>query len=39
MTPSDIYQMKAEELLDINHFLSEDDLFDDEVAIKGFYVF
>ena len=39
MTPKDIRQMSGEELLDMDYFLNEDDFFDDEVGVEGFYIF
>ncbi len=31
--------MSEEELLDMDSFLNEDDLFADEAGVKGFYIF
>ena len=28
-----------DDLLDMNYFLNEDDLFDDEAGVEGFYIF
>lgn len=39
MTPKDIRQMSEEQLLDMDYFLNEDDLFDDEAGVEGFYIF
>lgn len=40
MTSKDIRLMSDEELLDMDYFLNEDDLFDDdEAGIEGFYIF
>ena len=39
MTPKDILQMSEDELLDMDYFLNEDDLFDDEAGVEGFYIF
>jgi hypothetical protein len=39
MTSKDIRRMSEEELLDMDYFLNEDDLFDDEAGIEGFYIF
>ena len=39
MTSKDIRSMSEEALLDMDYFLNEDDLFDDEVGMEGFYIF
>ena len=39
MTPRDIRDMSDDDLLDMDYFLNEDDLFDDEVGAEGFYIF
>ena len=39
MTSKDIRRMSEEELLDIDYFLNEDDLFADEAGVEGFYIF
>ncbi len=39
MTSKDIRHMSEEELLDMNYFLNEDDLFSDEAGVEGFYIF
>mgnify|MGYP006874775550 FL=1 len=39
MTSKDIRLMSEEALLDMDYFLNEDDLFDDEAGIEGFYIF
>ncbi len=31
--------MSEDELLDMDFFLSEDDLFADEAGVEGFYIF
>ena len=31
--------MSGDELLDMDYFLNEDDLFDDEAGVEGFYIF
>ena len=31
--------MTADDLLDMDYFLNEDDLFDDEAGVEGFYIF
>lgn len=39
MTSEDIRYMSEDALLDMDYFLNEDDLFDDEVGVEGFYIF
>ena len=39
MTSEDIRLMSEEALLDMDYFLNEDDLFDDEAGVEGFYIF
>ncbi len=39
MTPEDIRRMSEDDLLDMDYFLNEDDLFDDEAGVEGFYIF
>ena len=39
MTSKDIRHMSEDELLDMDYFLYEDDLFDDEAGVEGFYIF
>jgi len=39
MTSEDIRNMSEDALLDMDYFLNEDDLFDDEVGVEGFYIF
>ena len=39
MTSKDIRNMSEDELLDMDFFLNEDDLFADEAGIEGFYIF
>lgn len=39
MTARDIRNMSEEALLDMDYFLNEDDLFDDEAGVEGFYIF
>lgn len=39
MTSKDIRLMSEEELLDLDYFLNEDDLFADEAGVEGFYIF
>ena len=38
-TSEDIRNMSEDELLDMDYFLNEDDLFSDEAGIEGFYIF
>lgn len=39
MTSEDICHMSENDLLDMDYFLNEDDLFDDETGVEGFYIF
>ena len=39
MTSEDIRKMRDENLLDMDYFLNEDDLFGDETGVEGFYIF
>lgn len=39
MTADDIRRMSEDDLLDMDYFLNEDDLFDDEAGVDGFYIF
>ena len=39
MTSEDIRCMSEDDLLDMDYFLNEDDLFDDEAGVEGFYIF
>ena len=39
MTSKDIRHMSEDELLDMDYFLHDDDLFDDEAGVEGFYIF
>ena len=39
MTSMDIRRMSEDELLDMDYFLNEDDLFSDEAGVEGFYIF
>ena len=38
-TSEDIRNMSEDELLDMDYFLNEDDLFDGEAGVEGFYIF
>ena len=39
MTSMDIRNMSEDDLLDMDYFLNEDNLFDDEARVEGFYIF
>ena len=39
MTSEDIRHMSGDGLLDMDYFLNEDDLLDDEADVEGFYIF
>ena len=39
MTATEIRKMSDEDLLDMDYFLNEDDLFADEAGVEGFYIF
>lgn len=39
MTSMDIRNMSEDDLLDMDYFLNEDNLFDDEASVEGFYIF
>lgn len=39
LTSEDIRNMSEDELLDMDYFLNEDDLFDGEAGVEGFYIF
>ena len=39
MTSKDIRRMSEDDLLDMEYFLNEDNIFDDEVSAEGFYIF
>lgn len=39
MTSVDIRRMSEDDLLDMDYFLNEDDLFADEAGVEGFYIF
>lgn len=39
MTSEDIHRMSEDALLDMDYFLNEDDLLDDEAGVEGFYIF
>ena len=39
MISEDIRRMSEDDLLDMDYFLNEDDLFDAEAGVEGFYIF
>ena len=39
LSSEDIRNMSDDDLLDMDHFLNEDDLFDDDAGVEGFYIF
>lgn len=39
MTSMDIRNMSEDDLLDMDYFLNEDDLFDVDAGVEGFYIF
>ena len=39
ITSTDIRLMSEDALLDMDYFLNEDNLFDDEAGVEGFYIF
>ena len=39
MTSEDIRRMSEDDLLDMDYFLHENDVFADETGIEGFYIF
>ncbi len=39
MTSEDIRNMSEDDLLDMDYFLNEVALFDDETGVEGFYIF
>jgi len=39
MISEDIRRMSEDDLLDMAYLLNEDDLFDDEAGVEGFYIF
>ena len=39
LSSEDIRNMSDDDLLDMDYFLNEDDLFDDEAGVEGFYIF
>ena len=39
MSPDEVRDMSDDDLLDMDYFLNEDDLFADEAGVEGFYIF
>ena len=39
MSPDEVRDMSDDDLLDMDYFLNEDDLFSDEAGVEGFYIF
>ena len=39
LSSEDIRNMSDDKLLDMDYFLNEDDLFDDDAGVEGFYIF
>ena len=39
MTSMDIRNMSEDDLLDMDYFLNEDNLSDDEAGVEGFFIF
>ena len=39
MTSDEVRDMSDDDLLDMDYFLNEDDLFSDEAGVEGFYIF
>lgn len=39
MTAKDIRAMSDNDLLDMDYFLNEEDLFDENAGVAGFYIF
>ena len=39
MTSENIRRMSEDDILDMDYFLNEDDLFADEAGVEGFYIF
>ena len=39
MTSDEVRDMSDDDLLDMDYFLNEDDLFSDEAGVDGFYIF
>ena len=39
LSSEDIRNMSDDDLLDMDYFLNEDDLFDDDAGVEGFFIF
>ena len=39
LSSEDIRNMSDDDLLDMDYFLNEDDLFDNDAGVEGFYIF
>lgn len=39
MASEDIRRMSEDDLPDMDYFLNEDDMFDDETGVEGFFIF
>ena len=39
LSSEDIRNMSDDELLDMDYFLNEDDLFDNDAGVEGVYIF
>lgn len=39
LSSEDIRNMSDDELLDMDYFLNEDGLFDNDAGVEGFYIF
>ena len=39
LSSEDIRNMSDDDLLDMDFFLNEDDLFDDDAGVEGFFIF
>lgn len=39
MSKKDISRMSDDDLLDMDYFLNEDNLFNDEAGVEAFYIF
>ena len=39
LSSEDIRNMSDDDLLDMDYFLNEDDLFDDDAGVEGFCIF
>jgi hypothetical protein len=39
ITVDEIKSMSEDDLLDMDYFLNEEDLFDEDAGVEGFYIF